>query len=1429
MRQLALILLVGYAVTVVAADDEYDAEDAKEAAREDGMTWMMEEANREIEVDDTTTEVDPEDIEEGDNTLYLQHMIPGYGTEKNERVYSNLKGISGTPEECEGLQGEAWEQCYEEYQATPAEIPGMAEDHNQQLEEGENPESQAYQTTQDYGKEQPTYQLYNAEDDSYDPALTQGREALSLESPMYESLVGDCESVDVPIYETDPVKFDDYRTCNQVFSPGPDEFSCQAEREFSASSVGTQQVAKITPLVSEASCEQERLDAILACNAAQCGEVGDIEEQICSLSQCDGLEGDELAQCQDSCAQEGDDAAQACETGGTGCDDLESANVQLCITETCGSTPTGSCIAQCNQENEGIAQQCNDDCDQAGEDAFQQCMDGAGEGGTFSGTAVFNIATLGSDSTTIETIADGSEFEIQRTPFNVISTPTNPQYFTYDHAVYVEGGDGEVLSYGTPAGNYRSEVAVTGDDITEIRLEATLVEIQSNEISGCSEFMDTIADGFCHGEMLCVDPSPSPNCSTIGGFQFCDSGPSASLQSVLAPWHSQAVDWGETQELAPRVCKAVEAEEIQCEYFEGDYSDPSCQIEGEPDEDCCYTDADGNERCIEADGTGLEARLGPEPYLDNCAHHIDNPDCTTYEIDECAEGAEGPVTERCYVPDVVFDCGETHWIQRQTATEHSVSCEGDMQCMGTECVSTEEEAGDVRDAASAASTLDQMEKDSTCVQADEDTPVSEIGDECEPEFFRGEAMECKIPIGADLGVTPDCCEEGLDAADDEHFANYMDGMSAAYNAGTNPGEAREQSTVESRDGEQGAHIETPDWMELRDRTIYSSPGDGGEGRETAEPRGPRQSDGEESLPDPIYLDPEALPDAESDEANYVSRPFVTPFEMSAAQHGFTPSNSDELEQTKDAAWGEDEPISFKKALGIGARDAVHPDLQDALFYQDGTPRYVVPRGSGSRSHQTSSGSQDNGGNPVSANVGEGSLSAKLALRGSTSGRRSFQSVASVGKMLSTAYATYALLRAIGHMVYSCEEEEIELGFARQARRCTYVGKYCRKSVGFGPFETCIETREVHCCFNSAFSRIFMEGAREQQDSRDFGTPKEPNCSGLTIEEVSSVDQSQIDLSEWTAMLAMADRTPGMSEDESGAGGSMAGENTRLKYVGTSKGDQPPEGVTAGRTRGREITDEERWSPRRAIPGQTVGTAGPDGMKPTSQRVIERMEQNMPAIEASRDLLRQRGTDYHNLELVKWYHGTTYNPDPPRNPELGVGDDIGDENDEELPGYCSERLPPDGMSEVHTSISGLDLDSWLQVPPVGDQSWANILLSENEYVAIELTMPQANNVQATIAQQVMTHGPEYPAYQGEIAISRCPGYFGDDIDESCRTTIQNGPGTRLFETFWIVTSDDGESCSTIGHGDTAYVNVNAHPTDCEGVEDCYFHFSVGHVE
>lgn len=1272
------------------------------------------------ELDETKEPVPPE---EGNNeTIYLQHIVPEYGTERSDRVM------------------EVFEESYE----YPADIGVLAEQHNEQLEEGEGETAQAYRAVRAGAERDDRPVFWNEEEGFTDDTFTVANQTLDNQNPYMEAIIGECESVTYTQYEESVHHIEEIQTCQKIFQPAPNAYSCNAQRTFSVNQIESRVVGRVTPVQAAPDCDSIVAAAIHACKSDQCEAVYPLAFEVCELQSCTGLEGTEADDCSEQCQVDASAATTQCTNGPQSCGILEQHTIDHCTVVTCSDDLSPACLSGCIDLGANTGQQCQTTCAEAGDSALAQCLEDFEPGAptTFSGSVDLAFPTIGSNTTYTEPVSESVHLLYEVVPYSVVNPANQPHYFTANHSVNVVGsGSGQVNSWGQ-APTFVHQSGVSGAAISRIDVVADLFEIVENQISGCGPYMDTLADQFCEGSLQCT--SGAPNCLSQGGVTICDSGPSAGLLSVLHPWHSTQVPWGSVPELAPRTCSAVTSTPLECDFHLG------------PAE--CYIAADGNEYCPEAEGLGFEAFLGPEPYVDDCRTLHERPECTQLRT-QCAEDGDGPVTERCYVPDVVYDCGYQIVTESEVARETEIQCDTPVRCMGTECVSMTTEPNASQDALlEASAVLSHMGMDSTCLELNPDENESPDPDNCTVTFFRGEAQECKVPIGANLDLTPDCCKEGLDAAEDVGFAEYYEALSGSYQATMAPSHAQVQAGASGRENEQGSAIDTPDPHELRERLVDPDDPDSEGDSETTF----------RNLVDDTFRGPRNLPygPAASDEANYVSRPFRTPFEVHSAQYGYNPNNPEKLGEAKAAAGGTGWPNN-ESTSGDGGTSR----SSDLL--------YPAAMGLAVRKHLLQT---------------QGELLADALFSPGGFSNLSMSSFSDTGKNLtkaaSGAYMSYRILQAIGHFVFQCEEEEIELGTRRKSLSCTYVGKYCRRRAGVGPLRTCVETREVFCCFNSPFSRIMVEQMRAA-DGDDFGSPKSPSCEGYPVHEITQRDFTTLDLSEWTALMKDSEMVPG------------AGESSEWRWT------------------------EEASTPKRAIAGRpNVEGEGPDGTPSASQRTEQRLAQNIGSMEASREVLEQRGTAYHDPELMPWYYETTHTGNPPAaSDDPDIGDDIGDPT---VPPDYSCPDPPQGWVQVTHSDTGEPL-SPVQFPDIGAppivQSYP-VTSPPTGYIALPMTI--ASNQDRGTVDAFTGMPPHSNVSPLRLSINRCPGTFPDPADDpGCSITIA-GSGAAGSLDFSSAPGAPTYMCQLVP-GRTYFVNLTVMMDDtnsgCSHQEGCESSISI----
>lgn len=101
--------------------------------------------------------------------------------------------------------------------------------------------------------------------------------------------------------------------------------------------------------------------------------------------------------------------------------------------------------------------------------------------------------------------------------------------------------------------------------------------------------------------------------------------------------------------------------------------------------------------------------------------------------------------------------------------------------------------------------------------------------------------------------------------------------------------------------------------------------------------------------------------------------------------------------------------------------------------------------------------------------------------------------------------------AVSAHLAKCNEEEVALAEKRHSGKCHYIGSHKEN------LKT--QTSKVFCCFPTKLARVVQEQGRKFLGLK-WGTVEHPKCHGLSMENISKIDFSKIDLSEVVEDLAI---------------------------------------------------------------------------------------------------------------------------------------------------------------------------------------------------------------------------------------------------------------------------------------------------------------------
>lgn len=125
-------------------------------------------------------------------------------------------------------------------------------------------------------------------------------------------------------------------------------------------------------------------------------------------------------------------------------------------------------------------------------------------------------------------------------------------------------------------------------------------------------------------------------------------------------------------------------------------------------------------------------------------------------------------------------------------------------------------------------------------------------------------------------------------------------------------------------------------------------------------------------------------------------------------------------------------------------------------------------------------------------------------------------ITTVLSAVSAAYTAYMVVVVLSSILFACSKQEQELMVKRALRSTHYVGQYCSSRF----LGACTSKRDSFCSYASPLSRILNQQIKAQL-GRDFGTPENPKCEGISISEFLTVNMEAVDLSEWTGMMMSA--------------------------------------------------------------------------------------------------------------------------------------------------------------------------------------------------------------------------------------------------------------------------------------------------------------------
>ncbi|UTH74232.1 conjugal transfer protein TraN [Chromobacterium sp. IIBBL 290-4] len=426
---------------------------------------------------------------------------------------------------------------------------------------------------------------------------------------------------------------------------------------------------------------------------------------------------------------------------------------------------------------------------------------------------------------------------------------------------------------------------------------------------------------------------------------------------------------------------------------------------------------------------------------------------------------QGGNTGVCLEEKQFFDCGPAPAPSGRAADANLVSCATPIRCMGTECSNIKQDApnADFGKAAAGAQTLDMIRQDYVCAETNE-KPKPGQNQPCTPVIFGGENMSCKIGLGNEVGITPDCCKKGEEMSGGVSWMDYLNGMRALQKATELPAV---QAFVSQTPGYSGV-VKMFDTARSELSSAIS---------QVTTPISNALTNGLNQMGNAATTMYQELT------GRVVSSTSQAAATSAAQAAGTEAASTAAADAGMSGLVGQLQQEMMKMAYNF-LKDTFGKDLAGKLIEE----RVVEVGGSSMTEYGLSAGAQQ------------------------------------VLQTFNTVMLVYSIAKLIGHMVVKCDEKDIGLAVSKKQRLCSYVGKYCAKKAPLS-FDCLIE-KESYCCYKSALTRIISEQLRKGQNlGGGYGSPENPRCGGFSIEEVQRADWSRVDLSEWTDMLDQAGILP----------------------------------------------------------------------------------------------------------------------------------------------------------------------------------------------------------------------------------------------------------------------------------------------------------------
>ncbi|UJJ60567.1 conjugal transfer protein TraN [Rhodanobacter denitrificans] len=235
-----------------------------------------------------------------------------------------------------------------------------------------------------------------------------------------------------------------------------------------------------------------------------------------------------------------------------------------------------------------------------------------------------------------------------------------------------------------------------------------------------------------------------------------------------------------------------------------------------------------------------------------------------------------------------------------------------------------------------------------------------------------------------------------------------------------------------------------------------------------------------------------------------------------------------------------------------------------------------------------------------------------------------------------------------NLQWYCDDSDFETAVQRNAGTCHYLGSRCQSKV----LGTCLVKKEIYCCFNSPMSRMMREELLKQGVG-DMGTAKNPNCAGIPMAQMMSLNiGSEDDLNEIIGRMQMGGflpddvMDPKVAEDLYTGSGNNYGNPNRVPVSGRTEqrlDDMDYQGSTAAIEADVNKTVPTQTSDAPTGPGEITFATGfysVTGGSPVAVSITRNGGSGMVSVVVSTQSgTAQDGRDYSGVnQTVYWGQG-----------------------------------------------------------------------------------------------------------------------------------------------------------------------------------------------